>query len=124
MMFNRRSAILATLLTIAAGAPPVASSREPIRLQFELFRKDISVARPSFSLAAESRGELQINGLGTVAFTPRLRSSDEVVITFEVESADGLFESVVELSGDTVTPVELPQRAFSESIRLTVGLVR
>jgi hypothetical protein len=81
-MRMRYPLLLTFVLSIAL---PPALAQEPITLRFEVVKGGSIVATPEVSVEAGSSGRIHVDGIGRLAFTPKVRGSG-LVIAFDIRA--------------------------------------
>lgn len=76
---------MAAVVLFVAGTSFVFA-QSPVRLQFEILKNGSTVAAPEVSVASGKEASVSANGVGSIRFTPTIRSSDSLRVAFVIES--------------------------------------
>src|SRR5258705_10107602 len=102
---------------------PSAIAQESVRLQFHVTKDGSSVAKPEMSMTSGSHGRLEIDTVGRLSFTPRVRGSS-VAIAFDISSGSKQFQPSLVIGKDEPGSISWTSLTGSESFKLTVSWVR
>ncbi len=102
---------------------PSAIAQESVRLQFHVTKDGSSVAKPEMSMTSGSPGRLEIDTVGRLSFTPRVRGSS-VAIAFDISSGSKQFQPSLVIGKDEPGSISWTSLTGSESFKLTVSWVR
>jgi hypothetical protein len=83
-MTFRRLVIFAAMFFVGGA---LALAQESILLRFEIAKNGSTVAYPEVTLKAGSAGRIEIEGIGSFAFTPMLRDSN-LALAFDIKTGE------------------------------------
>lgn len=117
------SRLLAVVSLVSFGAS-LAIAQESIRLKFEVVKDGATVAKPEVSVTAGSTGTLEVADVGSFAFTPTLRGSDDVTVAFDIKSGGKAFQPVLVISKDQAGTLSWGSVAGAHSLKIKVSWAR
>jgi hypothetical protein len=115
-MTLRRLVILAAMF-LMAGAPALA--QESIRLRFEIAKNGSNVASPEVTLKAGSAGRIEIEGIGSLAFTPMVRGSN-LAVAFDIKTSEKHLEPQLMIGNAEPASISWKSESGVESFKVSV----
>jgi hypothetical protein len=119
-MILRRLVILAAMLLVGVSS---ALGQESIRLRFEIAKNGSSVANPEVSLKAGSAGRIEIEGIGSLAFTPTLRDSN-LAVAFDIKTSEKHLEPQLVIAKTEPGSISWKSESGAESFKVMVFWIR
>lgn len=115
------------LLLAGLVASLVASSavaQEAVRLQFELYKNDSIVGRPSVTVHEKETGTLTLENVAQLSFTPSRIDAEKIAIAFNVIAGEKSFRPRLVLQGQQAGSISWKSATGADSFELRVSSVR
>ena len=117
------SRLLVFACLFSAGTS-LAIAQESIRLQFEIVKDGSIVAKPEVSVISGSAGTIEVDDVGSFAFTPTFRGSDAVAIAFDIGSGGKQFQPRLVIGKNEPGTLSWTSDTRAQSFKLRVSWVR
>jgi len=99
----------------------LATAQESIRLQFEIVKDGSTVAKPEVSVISGSSGSIEVDNVVLFSFTPTLRGSDAVAISFDIRSGGKQFQPRLVISKNEPGSLSWPSDTRAQSFKVRVS---
>lgn len=117
----RLTCLVVVAFLFSAISPAVA--QESIRLQFQIQKNGSPVANPEVSVNMGSEGRLDIDDVGTLAFTPRVRGSS-LAVAFHITSGGKRFQPRLVITKSESGSISWTSDTEEEAFELTVSWIQ
>ena len=119
----RKTLNLLLVVAMVMSVGPGIAAHDTIRLHFEIYKNGELVAKPAAAVSPNTTGSVTLDAVGRIAFTPRMRNADSVVISFEIQSGGRLMTPQVAIAGEPAS-LAWTAEAGSDAFKLQVTWIR
>jgi hypothetical protein len=119
-----KSARLFALALLLFPSISVATTQNSIRLHFDVYRNGTLVSNPDLSVSSGTPGRLDIDGVGTIEFTPTFRTSDSISIQFDMNIDGRRARPVMVIAMNQPGRVSWSSNDRRDEFKFTVNWVR
>jgi hypothetical protein len=119
-----KSARLFALALLLFPGISVTTTQNSIRLHFDVYRNRTLVSNPDLSVPSGTHGRLEIDGVGTIEFTPTFRTSDSISIQFDMNIGGRRARPVIVIGRNQPGRVSWSSNDRRDEFKFTVNWVR